>query len=175
MLAVSGVALLPGVLFLWISIPLLFGNRPGDFAGGVAGSLIGLILIGASVAAFVAARRSSRSFRISFHLNGVFAGRGDALEYFPYDSLQSMLIEIYEPSATKKTLAIARGALSLAAGNPAGVGWASGSLKSCGSVQFRTADGREFFSTALPARALEEVGSAVEPIRGETVVSRVSV
>jgi hypothetical protein len=155
------------------SVQLLSSGRPDDFPLGVTGCIVGAIFLLASGCALESGKSGFRNMRLAFHANGVDAGHGAPMQFYPYDGLKEFAIEFRDPSEKTESRLVVGGVISLLAGNAAGVGLAAGRMKSRGVVRFQAPSGQEFASSAFNLLDLEDLGRRVSALRGEDVVTRI--
>jgi hypothetical protein len=92
----SAVAFVLGLAILPASVPLLWGNRTGDLAGGLASTALSSILVISGMLAIVAARRYPTKLRIFFSSKGVISRRGEEISFLAYQDFDSIEFEIVD-------------------------------------------------------------------------------
>lgn len=95
------VSLALGFLFLAASLPLLWGNRPGDLNGGLAGVAVSVILFIPGGLAVMAARRYPAKLRTFFTSAGVVYRRSKDLSFLTYDEFDAIEFEIIDSTDTR--------------------------------------------------------------------------
>lgn len=165
-------ATLLGVSILFVSSPLLFGHRQGDLTGGIAGTVVAVILMVAGVAARISARRYRNRFRIVFHTNGVFLGKGFDLRFVPFADLQTIVAEITSPSVFAKLLALVLAVISLLFCDLQGAGAALISLKPHGIVRLQQFGESPFVASGIAIKNLETIGKCATSARSHNCVLR---
>lgn len=169
-IAVAGALL--GTPFLLASVPLIWSTRKGDFEGGVAGTLISLIFIGAGALAIRAARSKSTVFSVRFFENCVDIGAaGTGARRIAYGDLDQIAVVLRVPSIETNVSAVAKGVISLVSGNAIGIGAAFAKSQSGGVVILKSSSNETLIIPRISLDHARRIAEIASRERGEDVLT----
>lgn len=132
-------------VFVVVAVDAFMSPLRGTAQAGAAAIVIGLILLGCGIAAFVSGWKTKKARDVRFHSRGVIFKSGGDETFVPYADVAEIKFQLIVPSSEDKAKSLARGVISLAAGNAAGVGYAIASTLSSGLVQLKLTNEKEAF------------------------------
>ena len=131
-----GCALL-AAMFIVIAIDGFMQSVPGAAQSGAVALLIGAIFLACAIAAFLSGWKTQKARDVKFYSEGIAISSGDDETFIHYADVDDIEIQLIDPSSGDHAKHIAQAAMSLAAGNVAGIGYALGKTASYGIVQIK--------------------------------------
>ncbi len=160
-----------GIPVLFASLPLLRGQRSGDWEGGLAGTAIGIICCIGCFLALRAARSKTAVFRVHFYDNGFdFQTAGTGSRFLKYDEIVQMAVVLHIPSSTRKAISVATGVTSLVTLNARGLYRAFSQAQSIGAVVLKVSEKVTLFVPKISIESASRIAEVASELRGEQLL-----